>query len=480
MTEAAGPIHDNVASAARTRWRLPLRQQAVVIALTSGLVAVAATVSGSPLEERLLVASSSLAMGFALLDGVRCLAGRRAGREAADHRSQVIGGLSGGVLVVNHDQVEMVNEQLVRLLGRTEADLLGHDLGELLGASGEEHFRAQRRTIMAGDQATPVRLTLPRGDSGVVDVEMKAIALGQERGALLLEFDETATPVAQERGLRESEQRFRELCRAVPAMLLIVGEDRRPLLASRALREASGYSEQELLSMRPLAALVHPEDRARMSEQASRVRRGEPADTPLRCRLLRKDGRSILVDSQLTAIDFGGGRRALLSLAIEVTDAARHGSKMIDAMTVPIGVWDRGGRLIHHNAALLELSGYSVPQLSEISPRELVIEEHRDELSAEIALSSGGTTPPARRYELAAADGRPRSVAISVTSLEFAGVQGGVLLQVADINPQLEIARRLEKLEQLEGMVASGVIHDFGNLVTAIGLRQISGLARVA
>jgi PAS domain S-box-containing protein len=91
-----------------------------------------------------------------------------------------------------------------------------------------------------------------------------------------------------ERALRESEEQFRAMADAAPAMLWVTDERDRSIFLSRGWSEYTGQSTTEAMGMGWLAA-VHPEDResaARAFQEASRLR--QPFSAEFRVR--RKDG----------------------------------------------------------------------------------------------------------------------------------------------------------------------------------------------
>ncbi|MEF7615726.1 PAS domain S-box protein [Aquincola sp. MAHUQ-54] len=119
--------------------------------------------------------------------------------------------------------------------------------------------------------------------------------------------------------LRLSEERFSTIVNQTSVGVTQVSLDGRLTFANSGYCDLLGYTEAELVG-RPLADLVHPDDRARAGELFSRLAStGEPMQIEKRC--LRKDGSVIWLHNSLSFLTDGEGRpRSALVVSTDISE----------------------------------------------------------------------------------------------------------------------------------------------------------------
>jgi diguanylate cyclase (GGDEF)-like protein/PAS domain S-box-containing protein len=123
-----------------------------------------------------------------------------------------------------------------------------------------------------------------------------------------------------ERILRENEAKFRTLAEAIPAACFI---EQRTVCqyVNRAASEITGYSREELLEMN-FFALIHPDYRNTVREQAAGYSNDELSDARCQIQILTKGGDARWLDVTVRTFEHHGSLAALIT-AFDVTDRKR-------------------------------------------------------------------------------------------------------------------------------------------------------------
>lgn len=169
------------------------------------------------------------------------------------------------------------NDASVRVLGHARSAMAGVRMSYLCpGAGAPAALDGPRVFYHAG--GTPVE----------VDVLTYEAEFHGRTARVVLARDLTAERRAQ-RGLEESERRFRTAMEHAPIGMAIVALDGRWLHANRALCRLIGYTEGELREM-DFQRVTHPEDLYADLTHVSRLLAGEAEWYEMEKRYLRKDG----------------------------------------------------------------------------------------------------------------------------------------------------------------------------------------------
>ena len=117
--------------------------------------------------------------------------------------------------------------------------------------------------------------------------------------------------------LRSSEQRFRAMAEAIPAMVAIfVGKGHAYL--NRASEVMLGYTRDELLQLSFLD-YVHPDFRELVSQRSLARQRGEDVPSRYEIKLVHKSGRELWIDFGATVIEYEQ-KQAVLGIAVDITE----------------------------------------------------------------------------------------------------------------------------------------------------------------
>jgi PAS domain S-box-containing protein len=185
----------------------------------------------------------------------------------------------------------------------------------------------------------------------------------------------------------------------------------------------------------------------------------------------RPDGRRIPLVTWAAPVDLGGqGQPDAAVWVMEDLSALRQSQEqyrgLVETLPLMLLQFDQNSALTYHNPAAEEITGYTGRMLRQPGLWQSCI--HADDAPAFARLltaARGGQSPRAEiRYR--AADGSEK-VGYALGQPQR---PGGVTVLVVDMTPRRRLEQDLQNVQRLElvGRIASGVVHDFNNLLTVI------------
>ncbi|MEN6342657.1 MAG: PAS domain S-box protein [Methanospirillum sp.] len=215
--------------------------------------------------------------------------------------------------------------EAIGLLSRQSYDAIVSDY-QMPGMDGI----ALLKHLKAAGNTTPFIIFTGKGREEVV---IEALNEGadfylQKGGNPMAQFAELSNKIRYavnrkrtEESLRTSEERYRNLIETSHEAI-VVAQDGMLRRVNRRAMEASGYSEEELLSM-PFLTLIHPDDREMVADRYRKRISGEEAPLPrYAVRLIRRDGSIEIVEIDGVEIDWEGSP-ATLNFMTDITARRR-------------------------------------------------------------------------------------------------------------------------------------------------------------
>jgi len=220
-----------------------------------------------------------------------------------------------------------------------------------------EAFEAALAPLRAGEEGiVRVETTHYRKDGTTYDVEAHIqVHKGLDEPAFVGVVLDISARKAQERALRASEARFRTLVEQAADAVFLLDADGRFVDVNAEACRSTGYSRDELLSLRVLD-LIPRLNAARLSQFIASLEPRKP--TLIESRHTRKNGEHFPVEMRIAVYDFEGSRR-VLALARDISERrvaeAKHRiqearmRKFFDDVGHAISVFDRDGRFVMVN-----------------------------------------------------------------------------------------------------------------------------------
>ena len=292
-----------------------------------------------------------------------------------------------------------------------------------------------------------------------------------------------------EEALRESEEKFRNLVETTSDWIWETGADGTYTYASPGVRELLGYEPGDVIG-RTAFDFMPPDEADRLAAEFARISAERKPFFNLENRNLRKDGRSVTLEtSGVPLLDRHGNLLGYRGIDRDITERKRaeeallQKEEFIRALldTSRDWIWaiDLYGVHTYSNPAIRSILGYEVDEVVGKPSFPLIHEEDRDRVQAEVRRATethrGWSNMVVRWRHKEGGYRFLESNAVPVLDAGgsmngFRGVDRDITQRTLAEAERLEMERRLlhaQKLESL-GVLAGGIAHDFNNLLMAL------------
>lgn len=294
-------------------------------------------------------------------------------QESRDRLRALIDGLGPGMFVglMTPDGVLVeANRPALDLVGLTREEILGTPMWSLYSfAYSEEAQRAAREAVASAARGEPwrmdVEILVAHGRSIQIDLSVEPLRDG---GGTIVFLVGSAVDVTErrqnERALRESEDRYRDLVEKSGVLICTHDLDGRFLTVNEAAVRATGYPAERLLAM-GIGELLASSVREEVDDYLGRLRRDGSARGLMKIRTATGEIRVWEYDN--TVRTEGVPRPVVRGIARDITEqrAAEQAARKNDLLLrnvvemLPVGVWitDEKGTIVLGNRAGQEIWG---------------------------------------------------------------------------------------------------------------------------
>ncbi|MBI5576845.1 MAG: PAS domain S-box protein [Deltaproteobacteria bacterium] len=160
-----------------------------------------------------------------------------------------------------------------------------------------------------------------------------------------------------EEELRDSEARYRFLADHALDFISLHDPEGKYLYASPAAGRMLGYRQEEMIGV-PAAVFLHPDDREKFLEENRRIADKDSSAVTLHCRLRRKDGGYLEVETVASAVrDEAGEIRMILRITRDITERKRIENHLFESQKLETLGMLAGGVAHEFNNLLLGITG---------------------------------------------------------------------------------------------------------------------------
>ncbi len=398
---------------------------------------------------------------------IRDITARKEAEEALRLTQFSVDRAGDGIFWIAPDgRILYVNDATSRYLGYSREELLSMSLPDFNPAYTKQNWPAQWEEWKRADPST-FETTHTAKDGRRVPVEVSATHLNFEGKEYRIGFARDIT----ERKRAEEALRLTQFSveRAGDATYWI-GPDGRFLYANDAACRYLGYSREELVKM--TVSDINPQRTAEAWPERWEKMKGRGPRT-FESRHLAKNGREVPVEVTANDLEFDG-KEYMLSFVRDITarkeaeETLRLTQFSVDHAAHAVYWVGEDGRILYANEAARKDLGYSRDEMLSLTILDINPDYSPDKWAAHWnrLKEKGSYTFESRN---AAKDGRAFPVEIPSNYLEFNGKEY-VLGFARDITERKGMQDQLRQSQKMEavGQLASGVAHDFNNILTVI------------
>jgi PAS domain S-box-containing protein len=395
-------------------------------------------------------------------------------------------------LIAPDRRILQVNPPACRMLGHDESGLLGLHTDVITHPGDREKTDEFVRQLLAGaDVSGTLDLRLCHRDGHAIWAHLAATLVRDGEGRplyFLAEFEDVTERRRAEEALRESEERFRNLCTQAPVMLMSFDPDKRIRDVSDFWLQTTGWQRDEVIGKEGFA-FITPDSRQRLLQAIEENRRNnEVVIKNLPVRGLCKDGSTIdLLSTSVAEVGDDGEVKGAICVQINLSDLQRaeaalresaeryralveHAPEAIMVLDVELD------RFVDANAHAERLFGWSRERLLTMGPLDFCPEHQADKrASCEVIRDEHrkvleGDTPV---FEFTHVDSTGREIACQ-TRLSRLPAEGRKLIRatITDVTELKHLQEKIRHAEKLAavGVLAAGVAHEIGNPLTALSM----------
>lgn len=218
-------------------------------------------------------------------------------------------------------RLRYVNHAYASFFGKQPEEMVGQDLFDLVPPDGRPALVDHLRRVCAARHSVAVenQVVMANGEKRWLAWTNRAVTDGDGRVTAIHSVGrDIEERVRAERLLRESETRFRFLAENSSDIISLLARDGTRLYVSPACRALTGYSPEEMQTMRT-GDSTHPDD----VERVLQVLANDTGQSTVTYRMGRKDGSYVWVETSCKPVEIDGRNDVRLAIVRDIDERVR-------------------------------------------------------------------------------------------------------------------------------------------------------------
>lgn len=196
------------------------------------------------------------------------------------------------VIIVQDQNLVFANQSFFTMLGREEAEIIGHPFGEVVAPEDREMVMTRNRQRLSGEvvpEQYEFSLIHADGKTRVRIMANVGVAVFQGRPATIGTFHDISSERRREDDLQKSEQKYRELADLLPQIVYEMDTNLRITFANRHAFEAFGITQEDFDKGIYVLDYIPSSQHPTVKENIRKLLQGKPYASP-EYTAIRKDG----------------------------------------------------------------------------------------------------------------------------------------------------------------------------------------------
>jgi PAS domain S-box-containing protein len=319
----------------------------------------------------------------------------------------------------------------------------------------------------------------PDGTSFFADVLLVKIPETEKKVVLVIWRD--ITEAVQEREtLVKTEKIYKAVLDNAPTAIMI-HKNNRWVYANKAVSGMFGVDMEKIIGL-DIFKYVAPDQKKMIMENAAKRSRGEKVPDRYDMHIITEDGEEKYLDVKISPVLFNGENSTLINCVDitervyakkELEESEEHLKTTLNSIGDAVIATDKNGYVTMMNPLAQKLTGWSLDDAKGKSLNKIfkIVNAHTRKKVAspvEKVLKVGEVVGLANHTVLCSRSGREYQIADSGAPIKNSkGEINGVVLVFRDVTEQYLLEEQLKQTQKMDamGQLASGVAHDFNNLI---------------
>jgi PAS domain S-box-containing protein len=398
----------------------------------------------------------------------------------------------GKAIVAPDRRILQVNPAACCILGYSEEELIGLDSDSITHEDDRVRTGALVQRLLAGPGiagGVEGRFLTKNGKTVWCRLTATIIRDPEDKPLYFIaEFEDVTERRRAEEALRESEERFRNLYKQAPVMMMSFAPDGRIRDVSNYWLQTTGYSRDEVVGKDGFSFITEDSRQRLQAVIDENTRNNEVVIRNQPLQGIRRDGTTIdLLCTSVAEVGDDGSPRGAICVQINLTDLRRAEEALreseeryralVEYAPEAIMVLDvELDRFVDANPPAEKLFGFSRERLLTMGPLDFCPERQADRrASCEVVheehqkVLAGGTSV----FEFTHVDASGREI-VCETRLARLPAAGRKLIRatITDVSELRELQEKVRHAEKLAavGVLAAGVAHEIGNPLMALSM----------